>query len=112
MRLRGLPSSRNYLKKCYSKHMKSVEEILKRNARVELDKAWETSKTRRALIATITYAIGSFFMYRIGVSEPMVNALVPTGGYLLSTLSLPLVKNWWIKKYTLTNRDQSEEVEG
>lgn len=90
--------------------MKSIEEILARNTRVELDKAWETSKTRRAVIAVITYAIASFFMYRIGVSDPMVNALVPTGGYLLSTLSLPIVKIWWIKKYHFLN-SQHEESE-
>lgn len=79
--------------------MKSVEDILTRNARVEADKAWETSKTRRAVIAAITYFIASVFMYRIGVPDPLLNALVPTGGYLLSTLSLPLVKGWWLKKY-------------
>ncbi len=79
--------------------MKSVEQILERNSRVELDKAWETSKTRRVVIATITYIIASFFMWRIGVEEPYLNALIPTGGYLLSTLSLPLIKNWWVRKY-------------
>ena len=86
--------------------MKDIREILERNTRVELDKAWETSKTRRALIATITYAIASFFMYRIGVNDPMVNAFVPTGGYLLSTLSLPIVKTWWVNKYTNTETEE------
>jgi hypothetical protein len=79
--------------------MKTVEQILERNSRVELDKAWETSKTRRAVVATITYIIASFFMWRIGVGEPYLNALIPTGGYLLSTLSLPLIKSWWLRKY-------------
>lgn len=79
--------------------MKSIEEILERNSRVELDKAWETSKTRRVCIAGITYVIALFFMWRIGVSDPFVNALVPTGGYLLSTLSLPVAKRWWIERY-------------
>jgi len=78
-------------------NMQSIEEISSRNSRVEKDKAWETSKTRRAVIAGITYCIATFFMWRIGVSEPMINALVPTGGYLLSTLSLTVVKNWWLK---------------
>lgn len=77
--------------------MQSVEDILKRNARVEADKAWETSKTRRACIAAMTYGIAVLFMWRIGISEPWLNALVPTGGYLLSTLSLPIIKNWWLK---------------
>jgi len=79
--------------------MQSVEKILERNSRVELDKAWETSKTRRMCIAGITYGIAVFFMWRIGVNNPMVNALVLTGGYLLSTLSLTFVKKYWLRKY-------------
>lgn len=79
--------------------MKSVEEILERNARVEADKAWETSWTRRCIIAAITYAVASAFMYRIGVGDPFINALVPTGGYLLSTLSLGVVKQWWMNVF-------------
>ena len=79
--------------------MQSIEQIFDRNSRVELDKAWETSKTRRAVIACITYIVATFFMWRIGVTEPYVNALVPTGGYLLSTLSLPFIKKYWLKKY-------------
>ncbi len=78
--------------------MSSLEQIEERNRRVEADKAWETSKTRRIFIATITYTIATLFMWRIGVSDPMINALVPTGGYLLSTLSLSVVKSWWLKK--------------
>ena len=83
--------------------MKSAEEILARNARVEMDKAWETSWTRRGIIASITYGVAVFFMLRIGVSDPHLNALVPTGGYLLSTLSLSIVKTWWIRKYNPDN---------
>jgi hypothetical protein len=78
--------------------MQSVNQILERNARVEADKAWETSLTRRGVIATITYFVAVFFMWRIGVTEPFLNAVVPTGGYLLSTLSLGVVKRWWLKK--------------
>lgn len=80
--------------------MQSIDDILKRNSRVEQDKAWETSVTRRVVIATITYVVASVFLWRIGVSEPMINALVPTGGFLLSTLSLSFVKNIWIKNVT------------
>jgi hypothetical protein len=76
-----------------------LQQIQERNKRVELDKAWETSKTRRGFVAAITYVIAAAFMTRIGVSDPLINALVPTGGYLLSTLSLPIIKQWWILKY-------------
>ena len=85
--------------------MKSIDDILKRNHRVELDKAWETSKTRRLVIASITYLVAVAFMKNIGVPDPFFNAMVPTGGYLLSTLTLPLVKNWWITKHKIKNQD-------
>lgn len=79
--------------------MKSVEDILKRNARVEADKAWETSKTRRAIIVAITYLVAVAFMKKIGVEDYFLSACIPTGGYLLSTLSLPIIKQWWLKHY-------------
>jgi hypothetical protein len=85
--------------------MKSIEDILKRNTRVELDKAWETSKTRRVIIAGITYITAASFLKLIGNEAYLINALVPVGGYLLSTLSLPLLKTWWIQYQNLDERD-------
>jgi hypothetical protein len=80
---------------------KNIEEKFKeledRNKRVELDKAWETSFVRRGFIALVTYLIAFWFMWSIGVSDSYLNALVPTGGYMLSTLSLPFLKRWWLK---------------
>lgn len=78
--------------------MKSFEDIVNRNHRVELDKAWEGSKTRRAIIAGVTYIVAAAFMKSIGVDAFLLNALVPAGGYLFSTLSLSIIKNWWIKR--------------
>lgn len=86
-------------------NMKSIEDILQRNARVELDKAWETSKTRRGIIAITTYLVAAAFLKLIGNEAYLINALVPTGGYLFSTLSLPFVKTWWIKNQKLHERD-------
>lgn len=76
-----------------------IEKINERNKRVELDKAWETSKTRRGIISLLTYIIASIFLTVIDNSTPYINAFVPVGGYLLSTLSLPAFKKWWILKY-------------
>ncbi|MDY0029213.1 MAG: hypothetical protein RBR86_04630 [Pseudobdellovibrionaceae bacterium] len=73
-----------------------LADIQERNACVEQDKAWETSKTRRAVIAGMTYIVATLYMMSLGVSQPMLNALIPTGGYLLSTLSLPFVKKIWM----------------
>jgi hypothetical protein len=85
--------------------MKSIEDILVRNARVELDKAWETSYTRRGIIAVSTYLVAAAFLKLIGNDAYVINALVPTGGYLFSTLSLPVVKTWWIQNKTRNERD-------
>ncbi len=67
-----------------------------RNVRVEMDKAWETSLTRRLSIVLLTYLTTSLFLWLIDVPFPPLSALVPTGGYLLSTLSLPWIKKLWI----------------
>jgi hypothetical protein len=72
-----------------------IEQIKARNARVEIDKAWETSKTRRVFIAAVTYCLAAFYMHIAGLGNPFVGACVPTGGYLLSTLSLPYVRRIW-----------------
>lgn len=77
--------------------MKSIEEILKRNTRVEIDKAWEVSYTRRAIVAFMTYLTAATFLKLIENDTPLINALVPMGGYLFSTLSLPFAKRWWIE---------------
>ena len=36
---------------------KTIEDILERNKRVELDKKWETSLTRKICIAVLTYIV-------------------------------------------------------
>lgn len=77
----------------------TIERIHERNARVEADKAWETSLVRVLVIAAITYASASLFLYMIGVDNWHLSALVPVGGYILSTQSLPALKKWWIRYY-------------
>ncbi len=68
-----------------------------RNARVEIDKAWETSKTRRGLIAGITYLVAGLYMSALGAHVPWLNVLIPVGGYLLSTLLLLKIKEIWLE---------------
>jgi hypothetical protein len=76
---------------------KRVEVIELRNQSVELNKAWETSLTRKILIAVFTYlAIALYLRYVVGIN-PWINAIVPTVGFLLSTLTLPVFKNLWSK---------------
>ena len=76
-----------------------LDQIHERNRRVEADKAWETSKVRRGVIALITYVVVVFFLLLINAPNPFVNALVPTGGFILSTLTLSFFKKGGIKRY-------------
>ncbi|MBI2572625.1 hypothetical protein HYV86_02085 [Candidatus Woesearchaeota archaeon] len=75
-----------------------LNQIHERNRRVEADKAWETSKTRRSIIAVMTYAVVVVFLWLIGVSNPFLNALVPVVGFLLSTLTLSYFKKKWVAR--------------
>lgn len=76
---------------------KEIQEIKERNKRVELDKTWETSLTRKLSIAILTYFVITLFFLAAGFSKPFLNSLVPTTGYMLSTLSLPIIKKWWVR---------------
>ena len=78
---------------------KELQSIKERNARVEADKAWETSFARRAIIAIMTYLIVVLFLFMINAPKPWLNALVPTAGFILSTLTLPYFKKWWLRIY-------------
>lgn len=72
-----------------------VEQIEKRNRSVEIDKAWETSATRKILVSVFTYlAIALYLKFIVGI-DPWINAIVPTVGFLLSTLTLPFFKSLW-----------------
>lgn len=74
---------------------KAIKNIIERNKRVELDKAWETSLTRKLIISILTYFIIAIFLIAIGVKNPWLNALVPAIGFYLSTLTLPFFKRFW-----------------
>ncbi len=75
-----------------------IELIKERNNRVEADKAWEISDTRRILIALMTYVVIVIFLWSIGVARAGLHAVVPTIGFILSTFTLPFFKKWWLKK--------------
>lgn len=78
---------------------KRIADIETRNGAVEVDKAWETSVARKMLVAIFTYFIIGLFMHSISVANPWVSAAVPTLGFLLSTLTLPIFKKIWVDKF-------------
>lgn len=75
-----------------------IEKIKERNRRVEFDKRWETSWTRRIAIAVSTYILIVILLYSLGVSKPFLNAIIPACAYLISTLSLGILREWWMKR--------------
>lgn len=77
---------------------KEIKQIKERNKKVETDKAWETSLSRKILLFIFTYLAIGLYINAIGVEKPWLNAIVPSLGFLLSTLTLPFFKNLW-KKY-------------
>lgn len=82
---------------------KEINALKKRNERVEADKAWETSRFRIGTICVITYLTAGTVLYLIGVKDFYLGAVIPVVGFFLSTLSMPAIKKWWIKKYTQKN---------
>lgn len=79
-----------------------ISKIENRNKEVEKNKAWETSVTRRILIAIFTYLSIALYLKFVVRIEPWLNAIIPAIGFLLSTLSLPYIKKIW-EKYIYKN---------
>ena len=76
-----------------------IEKIKERNKKVELDKSWETSLTRKLCICVLTYIVVVIYSYLINkVTNVWLSSLVPVIGFTLSTLSLKLIRNIWEKK--------------
>lgn len=78
------------------KRIKNIEE---RNKKVELDKSWETSWTRKICIMILTYIVVIIYSYIVrNYDNIFLSSLVPVIGFTLSTLSLKLVRKIWEKK--------------
>lgn len=78
---------------------KEIKKIHERNKRVELDKAWETSWTRRICIMILTYIVVIIYSYVIRKFDNIfLSSLVPVIGFTLSTLSLKLIRKIWENK--------------
>ena len=76
-----------------------IAKIKARNARVELDKKWETSWTRRLCICVLTYIVVVIYSFTIQqVPNIFLSSLVPVIGFTLSTLSLKFVRKIWEKR--------------
>ena len=75
---------------------KEIEQIKQRHKKVELDKAWETSWTRRICIMILTYIVVIIYSHLIqNTNNIALSSLVPVIGFTLSTLSLKLIRKIW-----------------
>ncbi len=73
-----------------------IVKIKERNKKVELDKAWETSWTRKICICILTYIVVVIYSHLTNkINNIWLSSLVPVIGFTLSTVSLNLVRNIW-----------------
>ena len=76
-----------------------IEKIKERNKKVELDKKWETSWTRKICIMVLTYIVVIIYSYLIRKNNNIfLSSLVPVIGFTLSTLSLKFIRKIWEKR--------------
>ena len=76
-----------------------IENIKERNKKVELDKKWETSWTRKICICILTYIVVISYSYMVrNYDNIFLSSLVPVIGFTLSTLSLKYIRSNWEKK--------------
>lgn len=82
--------------------MKELEERIKqiemRNRKVELDKSWEVSICRKVFIIVLTYVFAVLYLEIADTTNPFFGAVVPCAGFYLSTQSLKLIKEVWLKR--------------
>lgn len=75
-----------------------IQKIENRNEKVETDKAWETSWTRRILLTLFTYLAIGVYLWAIKIARPWLNAIVPAVAFMISTLTMPFFKKIWLKR--------------
>ena len=75
-----------------------LDKVLDRNRRVDVNKAWETSGARLLSVTAVTYVTMVLVFTVLRSVRPLLDALVPTTGFFLSTLSLPVIRKIWDKR--------------
>ncbi|OIP80998.1 hypothetical protein COW94_01965 [Candidatus Peregrinibacteria bacterium CG22_combo_CG10-13_8_21_14_all_44_10] len=76
---------------------KEIEKLKARNREVEVNKAWETSITRRTILSLLTYIAIGAYLQAIQIPNPWLSAIVPAIAFMISTLALPYIKAIWLK---------------
>lgn len=77
---------------------KEINDIKERDKKVELNKTWETSWTRKLCIMFLTYIVVILYSLSISkINNVFLSSLVPVIGFTLSTLSLNVIRKLWEK---------------
>lgn len=77
-----------------------IIKIKQRNKKVDLDKKWETSWTRKICICILTYIVVIIYSYIVrNYDNIFLSSLVPVIGFTLSTLSLRYIRKIWENKF-------------
>lgn len=63
-----------------------------RNRARDLDKQWERSWLRFAIVCALTYGCLALYMWAARLEPALLNAVVPTAGYALSTATFPALR--------------------
>ncbi len=88
-----------------------IIKIKERNRKVELDKAWETSWTRKICICILTYIVVLIYSSLINkINNIWLSSLVPVIGFTLSTFSLKLIRNVWEKNNLIKENNRMENL--
>ena len=77
---------------------KRIDDIEKRNKKVEGDKAWETSTLRKILIVVLTYIFAVLYLKIADTTNPFLGAVVPCAGFFISTQTLNIIKKKWLNR--------------
>jgi len=85
----------------HSKRIKKIADRVSsmdhRNQIKDFNKEFEGSLARIIIIMGLTYAVLSVYMLLVNIDRPWINAIVPTFGFQLSTLSLPSIKAYYVE---------------
>jgi hypothetical protein len=84
--------------------------IEERNRRVEADKAWEISWERRVLIAVVTFFATLVVFRYADTTKPWLAGLLAVIGFIISTLTMPILKSHWVKHILEKRRSKNVTI--
>ena len=98
----NLENSNEEINKTLENLKLDIKKIKERNKRKKQKsrarQSLETSMTRKVSIIILTYIVMVLVMNTLKMEELLINAIILTLGFTLSTFSMSLIKIFWLKK--------------